>query len=92
MARREHLPCKDGNEKPISFSEGLMAMSVRGTFGPRVNMTKRRARAIEYLCDQMVYCVPEFTDGRSEDDYHAGIEWIRQQIQKRYSRFALAKD
>lgn len=91
MARREHQPYEPEKPKPLSFAEGLRLMNTKGVLGVKVRMTKRRARAVEYLCNQMVYCVPEFETVGDEADYHAAIAWIRQQIQKRYSRFDLAR-
>lgn len=92
--RREHQPYVDPHEpqQKMSFADGLRAMNTRGIIvGPPVRMNKSIARAVEYLCDQMVYCVPEFETEEDEHAYHAGIAWIRQQIQKRYSTFDFAR-
>ena len=86
---------QENEHKTLGFAEGLMAMSQKGILGVKVNLTKKRARCLQFLMSEAVHQIPDCEhSGTSEDcngrdDYHAAIEWVYQQIQSRYSTFDL---
>lgn len=74
----------DGKEYD-SFAEGLYKMSQKGIFGARINLTKKRAWVLRGMIKRLEDYVPE----EDYDDYCAVLEWMRQEIKKRYSEFDL---
>lgn len=80
------------------LADGLRLMNTRGVIGSRVNLNRRRARALEHLMKEAVYNVPTCGEHQDSDrcdcfdHYHAAILWVHQQIQKRWSIFELQKD
>jgi hypothetical protein len=83
----------------IGFAKGLSVMSTKGIIGVKVNLTKKRANALRDLMSEAVYNVPDCEhtgtardDCHCRDDYRAAIEWVLQQVQKRYSMFDLCDE
>lgn len=74
----------DGKEYD-SLAEGLYKMSQKGIFGARINLTKKRAWVLRDMIKRLEDYVPE----EDYDDYCAVLEWMRQEIKKRYSEFDL---
>ncbi|WP_085537223.1 hypothetical protein [Massilibacteroides vaginae] len=73
-----------------NFAEGLYAMSRKGFIGPRVHLTRRRAWILRDIIKEAECYVPD-EDHPRYNDYCATLEWMRQEIKKRYSEFDLGK-
>ena len=74
--------------KYLSFGEGLYQMSQKGTIGRRIRLTKKRAWVLRDMIKRLEDYVPEENSPRF-NDYCATLEWMRQEINKRYSEFDL---
>lgn len=63
-------------------------MSKKGIFGPRIRLTRKRAWILRDMIKILEDVVPE-EDNPRFNDYCATLEWMRQEIKKRYSEFDL---
>lgn len=77
----------DGKEY-LSLGEGLYQMSQKGIIGRRIRLTKKRAWVLRDMIKRLEDYVPEENSPRF-NDYCATLEWMRQEINKRYSEFDL---
>jgi len=77
-------------EASMNFSDGLKILSSKGIYGPHVNLTKRRAIILLGIINDL----GDFTANQPEkmqDDYCALLQWLTNQIDKRWARFDLFK-
>lgn len=72
----------------LSFGEGLYQMSRKGIIGRRIKLTKKRAWILRDMIKRLESYVPEENSPRY-NDYCATLEWMHQEINKRYSEFDL---
>ena len=73
-----------------NFADGLLAMSKKGIIGQRVRLTRERAWILRDMIKVLEDVTPE-EDNPVFNDYCATLEWMRQEIKKRYSEFDLGK-
>lgn len=72
----------------LSLGEGLYRMSQKGIIGRKIRLTKKRAWILRDMIKKLEDYVPEENSPRF-NDYCATLEWMRQEINKRYSEFDL---
>ena len=70
------------------FADGLFQCLKRGIRGKRFNMTKKRARILRDMIKILMDYVPEESDPRFHD-WNATLEFLKYQVNKRYSEFDL---
>ena len=70
------------------FADGLFLMSQKGIRGKRFNMTKKRAWILRDMIKILMDYVPEESDSRFHD-WNATLEFLKDQVNKRYSEFDL---
>lgn len=73
-----------------TFADGLLAMSKKGIFSPCIRLTRKRAWILRDMIKILEDSIPEEGDPVFKD-YCATLEWMRQQVKKRYSEFDLGK-
>lgn len=72
----------------MKFSEGLKILATRGINGPNVKLTKRRAIILlGIIKDLQDYTSNQPTN--MQDDYCALMQWLTNQVDKKWSRFEL---
>lgn len=70
------------------FADGLFSMSQKGIRGKRFNMTKKRAWILRDMIKILMDYIPEESDLRFHD-WNATLEFLKDQVNKRYSEFDL---
>lgn len=70
------------------FADGLFSMSQKGIRGKRFNMTKKRAWILRDMIKILMDYIPEESDPRFHD-WNATLEFLKDQVNKRYSEFDL---
>lgn len=79
--------------KKGSFAAGLQDMATRGIKGTNVRLTKKRARILRNLINEHRHEISvRYEKEGDEDDFCAAMQWLANQIDKRWSVFELVDD
>ena len=70
----------------MNWGDTIIRAQTRGYVGKRLNLTKNRARMLNIIIERLSASIEEDDNGET---YFSTLEWLSQQVQKRYSIFEL---